>query len=156
MVRKVSENQEFSFLQNLFPAMLKGVDLAIGTTSRILPSSCRICKSLVEPAQTRSLSIVKGNKRQIRPRLSHVVSSTMQFVAEPPVQNITGTVKDGLKTATKPKIIIAGAGIGGLVLAVGLLKKGFEVVVFERDVTAIRGEGKYRGPIQVRTFASPA
>ena len=49
----------------------------------------------------------------------------------------------------KPRILIAGAGIGGLVLAVGLLNKGFEVQMFERDLTAIRGEGKYRGPIQV-------
>ena len=49
----------------------------------------------------------------------------------------------------KPKILIAGAGIGGLVLAVGLLNKGFDVQIFERDLTAIRGEGKYRGPIQV-------
>lgn len=47
------------------------------------------------------------------------------------------------------RVIIAGAGIGGLVLAVGLLKRGFDVQVLERDVTAIRGEGKYRGPIQV-------
>ena len=36
-------------------------------------------------------------------------------------------------------------------LAVALLKKGFQVQLFERDVTAIRGEGKYRGPIQVGT-----
>ncbi len=50
---------------------------------------------------------------------------------------------------SKPRILIAGAGIGGLVLAVGLLNKGFEVQMFERDLTAIRGEGKYRGPIQV-------
>ncbi len=48
------------------------------------------------------------------------------------------------------KVVIAGAGISGLSLAVGLLKKGYEVVVLERDLTAIRGEGKYRGPIQVR------
>ena len=54
--------------------------------------------------------------------------------------------------STKPKVIIAGAGIGGLVLAVGLLKKGFPVQCLERDLTAIRGEGKYRGPIQV-TFS---
>jgi 2-polyprenyl-6-methoxyphenol hydroxylase-like FAD-dependent oxidoreductase len=47
-------------------------------------------------------------------------------------------------------VIIAGAGIGGLVLAVALLKQGVDVKVFERDLTAIRGEGKYRGPIQVR------
>lgn len=48
------------------------------------------------------------------------------------------------------KVIVAGGGIGGLVLAVGLLKRGFDVTVLERDMTAIRGEGKYRGPIQVR------
>jgi hypothetical protein len=36
------------------------------------------------------------------------------------------------------------------VLAVALLKQGVDVKVFERDLTAIRGEGKYRGPIQVR------
>lgn len=41
----------------------------------------------------------------------------------------------------KPKVIIAGAGIGGLVLAVGLLNKGFPVQLLERDLTAIRGEG---------------
>lgn len=48
------------------------------------------------------------------------------------------------------KVVIAGAGISGLSLAMGLLNKGYEVVVLERDLTAIRGEGKYRGPIQVR------
>lgn len=48
-----------------------------------------------------------------------------------------------------PKVLVAGAGIGGLVLALALLKKGFDVQLFERDLTAIKGEGKYRGPIQV-------
>jgi len=47
------------------------------------------------------------------------------------------------------KVAIAGAGIGGLVLALALLKQGVQVEVFERDLTAVRGEGKYRGPIQV-------
>ena len=56
--------------------------------------------------------------------------------------------------STKPKVIIAGAGIGGLVLAVGLLNKGFPVQCLERDLTAIRGEGKYRGPIQVHSSIS--
>ncbi|CAK0785225.1 hypothetical protein CVIRNUC_008431 [Coccomyxa viridis] len=57
---------------------------------------------------------------------------------------------------SKPKVIIAGAGIGGLVLAVGLLNKGFPVQLLERDLTAIRGEGKYRGPIQVQSNALAA
>eukprot|EP00798_Chlamydomonas_sp_ICE-L_P013206 gene13206-19041_t len=54
------------------------------------------------------------------------------------------------------KVVIAGAGIGGLVLAVALLRKGIKVVVLERDMTAIRGEGKYRGPIQVQSNALAA
>jgi pyruvate/2-oxoglutarate dehydrogenase complex dihydrolipoamide dehydrogenase (E3) component len=54
-------------------------------------------------------------------------------------------------------VVIAGAGISGLTLALGLLKKGIKVTVLERDLTAIRGEGKLRGPIQVRaTCSSPA
>lgn len=58
--------------------------------------------------------------------------------------------RENVSPSSKPRVLIAGAGIGGLVLAVGLLNKGFEVQMFERDLTAIRGEGKYRGPIQVR------
>ena len=55
-----------------------------------------------------------------------------------------------------PHVVIAGGGIGGLVLAVGLLKQGISVKVLERDLTAIRGEGKYRGPIQVQSNALAA
>ena len=56
----------------------------------------------------------------------------------------------GSQAAVRPlHVLIAGAGIGGLVLAVALCKKGVKVTVLERDLTAIRGEGKYRGPIQV-------
>ncbi|GAX73162.1 hypothetical protein CEUSTIGMA_g615.t1 [Chlamydomonas eustigma] len=59
-----------------------------------------------------------------------------------------------MSLSQKPlKVLIAGAGIGGLVLAVALLKKGYEVQIFERDLTAIRGEGKYRGPIQIQSNA---
>lgn len=43
-----------------------------------------------------------------------------------------------------------GAGIAGLTLALGLLRQGVRVEVLERDLTAVRGEGKVRGPIQVR------
>lgn len=56
----------------------------------------------------------------------------------------------------KPRVLIAGAGIGGLVAAVGLLKAGYDVQIFERDTTAIRGEGKYRGPIQIQSNALAA
>lgn len=69
------------------------------------------------------------------------------------------TVPDPPSNGTPPKklkVVIAGGGIGGLVLAIGLLKQGFEVIVLERDMTAIRGEGKYRGPIQIQSNALAA
>ena len=36
-----------------------------------------------------------------------------------------------------------------MTLALGLLRQGVRVTVLERDFTAVRGEGKLRGPIQV-------
>ncbi|KAJ4840857.1 hypothetical protein Tsubulata_029330 [Turnera subulata] len=56
----------------------------------------------------------------------------------------------------KVRILVAGGGIGGLVFALAAKKKGFEVVVFERDISAIRGEGQYRGPIQIQSNALAA
>jgi zeaxanthin epoxidase len=35
-------------------------------------------------------------------------------------------------------------------------RKGFDVVVLERDVSAVRGEGRYRGPIQLQSNALAA
>eukprot|EP00262_Sarcandra_glabra_P000350 TRINITY_DN1040_c0_g2_i1.p1 TRINITY_DN1040_c0_g2~~TRINITY_DN1040_c0_g2_i1.p1 ORF type:complete len:664 (-),score=106.43 TRINITY_DN1040_c0_g2_i1:508-2499(-) len=56
----------------------------------------------------------------------------------------------------KLRILVAGGGIGGLVFAMAAKRKGFEVLVFEKDLSAIRGEGKYRGPIQVQSNALAA
>ncbi|OVA15824.1 Forkhead-associated (FHA) domain [Macleaya cordata] len=56
----------------------------------------------------------------------------------------------------KLRILIAGAGIGGLVFALAAKRKGFDVLVFERDISAIRGEGQYRGPIQIQSNALAA
>ncbi|XP_017245167.1 zeaxanthin epoxidase, chloroplastic [Daucus carota subsp. sativus] len=53
----------------------------------------------------------------------------------------------------KLRILIAGGGIGGLVLALGAKKRGFDVKVFEKDLSAVRGEGLYRGPIQLLSSA---
>ncbi|KAL5992832.1 hypothetical protein ACLOJK_013751 [Asimina triloba] len=54
------------------------------------------------------------------------------------------------------RILVAGGGIGGLVLALAAKRKGFDVVVFEKDLSAIRGEGQYRGPIQIQSNALAA
>lgn len=46
-------------------------------------------------------------------------------------------------------MLVAGGGIGGgLVLALAAKHKGYEVKVFEKDVSTFRGEGRHRGPIQ--------
>ncbi|GER39402.1 Zeaxanthin epoxidase [Striga asiatica] len=53
----------------------------------------------------------------------------------------------------KLKVLIAGGGIAGLVFAVAAKRSGFEVAVFEKDLTAVRGEGRDRGPIQLLSTA---
>ncbi|KAL8116425.1 hypothetical protein AgCh_022792 [Apium graveolens] len=42
----------------------------------------------------------------------------------------------------KLKILITGGGIGGLVLTLGAKKRGFDVKVFEKDLSAVRGEAR--------------
>ncbi|XP_020599670.1 zeaxanthin epoxidase, chloroplastic-like isoform X1 [Phalaenopsis equestris] len=56
----------------------------------------------------------------------------------------------------KLRILIAGGGTGGLVFALAAKRKGFDVLVFEKDMSAIRGEGQYRGPIQIQSNALAA
>ncbi|KAE8686021.1 Zeaxanthin epoxidase [Hibiscus syriacus] len=60
------------------------------------------------------------------------------------------------KKKKKLRILVAGGGIGGLVFALAAKRKGFDVVVFEKDLSAIRGEGQYRGPIQIQSNALAA
>lgn len=58
---------------------------------------------------------------------------------------------------TRPlRVLVAGGGIGGLVFALAAKNRGLDVVVFERDLSAIRGEGQYRGPIQIQSNALAA
>ncbi|MCO5554398.1 hypothetical protein L7F22_007928 [Adiantum nelumboides] len=54
------------------------------------------------------------------------------------------------------RILVAGGGIGGLVFALAAKNKGIDVKVLERDLSAIRGEGQYRGPIQIQSNALAA
>ncbi|XP_066342969.1 zeaxanthin epoxidase, chloroplastic-like isoform X2 [Miscanthus floridulus] len=56
----------------------------------------------------------------------------------------------------KARVLVAGGGIGGLVFALAAKRKGFEVLVLERDMSAVRGEGRYRGPIQLQSNALAA
>lgn len=40
--------------------------------------------------------------------------------------------------------------------ALAAKRKGFDVLVFEKDLSAIKGEGQYRGPIQIQSNALAA
>ncbi|XP_044470270.1 zeaxanthin epoxidase, chloroplastic [Mangifera indica] len=91
------------------------------------------------------LRVNQGRKRN---KLAQVRAT----VAESPTKDSEAA---GLQTK-KLKILVAGGGIGGLVFALAAKRKGFEVVVFEKDVSAIRGEGQYRGPIQIQSNALAA
>ncbi|XP_061356894.1 zeaxanthin epoxidase, chloroplastic-like isoform X2 [Gastrolobium bilobum] len=53
----------------------------------------------------------------------------------------------------KLRVLIAGGGIGGLVLALAAKHRGYQVNVFEKDLSAVRGEGRHRGPIQLLSSA---
>lgn len=90
----------------------------------------------------RSKPFELNRKKRARASLSEAPAAV---TATPDVRGIGGE--------KKVKILVAGGGIGGLVFALAAKKKGFDVKVFERDLSAIRGEGQYRGPIQIQSNA---
>ncbi|KAI7746915.1 hypothetical protein M8C21_020644 [Ambrosia artemisiifolia] len=83
----------------------------------------------------------------------HVFSSKMSVKVK---ALVTESQVEGNKKKKSIRVLVAGGGIGGLVFALAAKRKGFEVVVFERDLSAIRGEGQYRGPIQIQSNALAA
>ncbi|CAA3007243.1 Zeaxanthin epoxidase, chloroplastic [Olea europaea subsp. europaea] len=74
-------------------------------------------------------------------------------LAQVPKVELSETDTNSRPLERKLRILVAGGGIGGLVFALAAKKKGFDVVVFEKDLSAIRGEGQYRGPIQIQSNA---
>nr|AAO48941.1 zeaxanthin epoxidase precursor [Chlamydomonas sp. W80] len=108
-----------------------------------ISNSAGSARAAIMPQQGRGLGsgLVRCPTTPVATRASSVASAP---ASQPPAA-------DSMKRPLR--VLIAGAGIGGLVLAVALIKKGFHVTVFERDMTAIRGEGKYRGPIQIQSNA---
>ncbi|CAI7743168.1 unnamed protein product [Closterium sp. NIES-53] len=101
-----------------------------------------------------------SSKRSLSRRLP---SSRATAVRATAVSDTPSRVADSGSSGLNPelakspfKVIVAGAGIGGLVFALSCKNRGIDVEVYERDLTAIRGEGQYRGPIQVQSNALAA
>ncbi|KAI3665710.1 hypothetical protein L6452_44340 [Arctium lappa] len=88
------------------------------------------------------------------------ISSKLGLSKPPPSPPATAAEDGGgfllSEKKKKVRVLVAGGGIGGLVFALAAKRRGFSVVVFERDLSAIRGEGQYRGPIQIQSNALAA
>lgn len=74
----------------------------------------------------------------------------------PPDASVAPAPAGEARRKKKPRVLVAGGGIGGLVFALAARRKGYDVTVFERDLSAVRGEGQYRGPIQIQSNALAA
>lgn len=105
------------------------------------PISKDISIQVLHPIQSRDNTLLKRKESGYVKRITEVKAAAA-----------TETSTSGKQI----KILVAGGGIGGLVFALAAKKKGFEVVVFEKDLSAIRGEGQYRGPIQIQSNALAA
>ncbi|KAF2295251.1 hypothetical protein GH714_032301 [Hevea brasiliensis] len=92
---------------------------------------------------------LKSRKSDLNKKLTQVKAAVTE---SPTVTESNGKPSDQKKL----RILVAGGGIGGLVFALAAKRKGFEVLVFEKDTSAIRGEGQYRGPIQIQSNALAA
>lgn len=106
-----------------------------------------------------SLDTLPFGSRTIK-RTKKLLPVTAAVVEAPPANSPstqTVTENHGNRTPRKKiRVLVAGGGIGGLVFALAAKRRGFEVLVFEKDISAIRGEGQYRGPIQIQSNALAA
>lgn len=96
-----------------------------------------------------------GRRRKKPMTIKATVLEAPSFVSKS-TQTVVENGGDLTSQKKKLRVLVAGGGIGGLVFALAAKRKGFEVIVFEKDLSAIRGEGQYRGPIQIQSNALAA
>ncbi|CAI0430219.1 unnamed protein product [Linum tenue] len=135
----------------LFCSSITPSSMAVSTRTHfpVLPHELSCCDHHNLHFQSRK----RSNKRRHKSSSQPVVKAVAAAEA-PPATQPSGELKEQNKK--KLRVLVAGGGIGGLVFALAAKKKGFEVIVFERDLSAIRGEGQYRGPIQIQSNALAA
>lgn len=122
----------------------------------INPSAAVSSRTHFLPALVRSSLSKKPLSGKQEVGVSKTLTTVRAGVAEVPKGEQLGASGSSGPAEKKLRILVAGGGIGGLVFALAAKKKGFDVVVFERDLSAIRGEGQYRGPIQIQSNALAA
>ncbi|XP_068641014.1 zeaxanthin epoxidase, chloroplastic-like [Aristolochia californica] len=128
--------------------------------------SSTLCSSFAVLCRTQSSFPVpkEFSQRSFRKQFLSATTSEHKSPVEVPSTSVEAVVAQGptsklVNDSPQQKnlrILIAGGGIGGLVFALAAKRKGFQVLVFEKDMSAIRGEGQYRGPIQIQSNALAA
>ncbi|XP_004511928.1 zeaxanthin epoxidase, chloroplastic-like [Cicer arietinum] len=94
-------------------------------------------------------------RKKLMPVKATVLLEALSFVTKS-THTVAEIGVDQTHQKKQLRVLVAGGGIGGLVFALAAKRKGFEVLVFEKDLSAIRGEGQYRGPIQIQSNALAA
>lgn len=117
--------------------------------SKYVPIDYSSCLHCNDHFRSRSSSAQKKRLLQVKA----TVAGTQSGSKSSEVSGIDGNQQLDEK---KLRILVAGGGIGGLVFALAAKNKGFDVMVFEKDLSAVRGEGQYRGPIQIQSNALAA
>ncbi|KOM45024.1 hypothetical protein LR48_Vigan06g033000 [Vigna angularis] len=112
--------------------------------------SIPMCQELSLPCDSYGSRTAKQWKKLMR------IKATVAEAPPDVWRSVAGNGEDGVPEKKKLRVLVAGGGIGGLVFSLAAKRKGFDVVVFEKDMSAIRGEGQYRGPIQIQSNALAA
>lgn len=118
-------------------------------TNYLSPKVFSISCSIINTKKNSIISSTCRNPK--RTRRYEVIANNNSSSTETKHETYEGVEKK--KKERRVRILIAGGGIGGLVLALAAKERGFEVMVFEKNLSAIRGEGRYRGPIQLMSSA---
>ncbi|CAL5016705.1 unnamed protein product [Urochloa decumbens] len=123
-----------------------------------MPSTAPASRAAISPPFA-SPATSRGSRALRQLALPHTPSAPRQRIGLPhgPLRPRAAAAAMGTEAMPAPepkaRVLVAGGGIGGLVFALAARRKGFEVVVLERDMSAVRGEGRYRGPIQLQSNA---